>query len=125
MIFFSCPRPNITQESNAMRTICALLLTLLVAVTAYPQRQTGLTPELLRDLQQSCPADAYFRAARNALTQVDAQKISLDWQKLTGVDEHFSNKLKDEKITDQKSSGRCWMFSALNLFRRGAAKQLK
>jgi bleomycin hydrolase len=108
-----------------MRIMYPLLVTLLIALTAYAQRPTGLTPELLRDLQQSCPADAYFKSARNALTQVDGQKVSLDWQKLTSVDEYFSNKLRAEAITDQKSSGRCWMFSALNMFRRAAAQQLK
>jgi bleomycin hydrolase len=65
-----------------------------------------------------------FKSTQHALSQVDAQKISVDWQKVISVDEHFSNKLAGQKITDQKSSGRCWMFSALNIFRREATRAL-
>ncbi len=103
-------------------SVCSLVF--LIAASSPGQRQTGISPEVLRELQQSCPSDGYFRAAQNALTQVDVRKVSLNWQKLTGLDEHFSNTLPKEKITDQKSSGRCWMFSALNIFRRTAAKEL-
>jgi bleomycin hydrolase len=36
----------------------------------------------------------------------------------------FSNEIKTGKITNQKKSGRCWLFAALNLFRHKMEKDL-
>jgi bleomycin hydrolase len=36
----------------------------------------------------------------------------------------FSVKLDDWSVTNQKRSGRCWLFAALNLFRVGAMKKM-
>ena len=33
------------------------------------------------------------------------------------IDTHFSVETRKQSITDQKSSGRCWMFSGLNVLR--------
>ncbi len=97
----------------------------ILAATAPAQRSTGISPKMLEDLRTGCPADAQFRAAQNALAQTDGRKLTPDWEKINGVDPHFSTRLKDQKITDQKSSGRCWMFSALNILRPVATRTLK
>lgn len=102
------------------RIFCLLLLFPAIAVA-----QATLTPDLLEHLRRSCDADQRFRATHNALVQTDGRKLALDWEKIAGVDGHFSHRLGDEKITDQKSSGRCWMFSGLNIFRRAAVSSLK
>ena len=36
---------------------------------------------------------------------------------MTGMDTHFSVKVNSKGITDQKSSGRCWLFTGLNVMR--------
>ena len=33
------------------------------------------------------------------------------------IDTHFSDRVKAKGITDQKSSGRCWLFTGLNVLR--------
>ena len=45
-------------------------------------------------------------------------------EKLISIDSSFSIKLDDWKVTNQKSSGRCWLFATLNLFRPGTMKKL-
>jgi bleomycin hydrolase len=45
------------------------------------------------------------------------RKIAVDQELLRKTDEYFSVKLKEQKITDQKSTGRCWMFAGLNILR--------
>jgi bleomycin hydrolase len=96
----------------------------LAAHTAPAQNPAGISPDLLQDLQKSCPLDAHFRAVQNALSQTEGSRIATSWQLTTSVDGYFSHRLKEQKITDQKSSGRCWMFSALNTLRPVAARTL-
>ncbi len=40
------------------------------------------------------------------------------------VDRNFSTRLDDWGPTDQKSSGRCWLFAATNLLRFGVMRKL-
>ena len=96
----------------------------LAAFQGVAPAQTGIPPDMLRDLEKSCPVDAHFRAVQNALSQTDGSRIATSWQTTTGIDAYFSNRLKDQKITDQKSTGRCWMFSALNTLRPVAEQTL-
>ena len=105
------------------------LLALLAgaAVAACPllaHAQPGITADDLQDLRRSCTVDARFRSVQNALSQTDGSRIATSWHVTTGVDAYFSHRLKDQKITDQKSSGRCWMFSALNTLRPVAERTL-
>jgi len=106
------------------RTAFLLLSAALAASPATAQRQTGISPDLLREIEKSCVVDASFRAVQNALSQTEGSRIATSWQVTTGFDAYFSNRLKDQKITDQKSSGRCWMFSALNTLRPVAVRKL-
>jgi bleomycin hydrolase len=107
------------------RVIVTIALLFVLASTVLAQRLTGISPKMLEDLRTACPADAHFRATQNALAQTDGRKLTPDWQKINSVDPLFSTRLKDQKITDQKSSGRCWMFSALNILRPVAETSLK
>ncbi len=84
----------------------------------------GISPSLLQELRSSCPDDAAFHAAYNALAQNDGAKLALNRDRVNHIDEYFSNRLTDENVTDQKSSGRCWMFSGLNTLRPAARKSL-
>jgi len=103
-------------------TLAALALGLHAPGRA--QTQTGITPQLLGEMEGACVQDASFKSVQNSLAQVEASKVAADWQKMSSIDEHFSNKLADESVTEQKSTGRCWMFSGLNIFRRAAAQHL-
>jgi bleomycin hydrolase len=115
----------VQRRGEVMRTTFAVAVLLLSLLSlAFGQNGNAVTPQLLQEVENSCQPDAQFKSVQHALAQVDAKKISLNWQKMISVDAHFSNRLTDEKITDQKASGRCWMFSALNIFRRAAARSL-
>ena len=84
-----------------------------------------LTDKLIADMQADFSANGRHKIMQNAITHVSIRDLA--WQHdVVKDDEHvFSIKLDDWAVTDQKSSGRCWMFAALNLFRIGAAKKLK
>jgi bleomycin hydrolase len=91
---------------------------------ALPLLAQTLTPDRLAALEASCPQDAAFRALHHALVQEDGRKLALDWERINAMDGHFTRQIPDEPVANQKSSGRCWMFSGLNLFRRAGAKRL-
>jgi bleomycin hydrolase len=99
-------------------------LLLPALLIASPLLSQALTPDRLAQLAATCPQDPPFRALRNALSQNDGRKLAQDWARTTALDSHFSKRIPDEPVADQKASGRCWMFSGLNLFRRGAAARL-
>ncbi len=79
--------------------------------------QGELTPDLLsalRDGFKMTPAD---RACHNAVTNNDLSALALNRDIIRGSDGHFSHRIKSKGITNQKKSGRCWMFAGLNVLR--------
>ena len=67
--------------------------------------------------------DAYTKAMQNALSSNDITKLAWNRENVGTTDQFFTYRVEVSGITDQKSSGRCWMFSSLNLFRPMAMKQ--
>lgn len=53
----------------------------------------------------------------NAVTNNEINKLALNRQIISGEDGNFSHKIKTKGITNQRSSGRCWMFAGLNMMR--------
>ncbi|MCC7204215.1 MAG: hypothetical protein IT441_03990, partial [Phycisphaeraceae bacterium] len=84
----------------------------------------GLTAEQLRALDKSFAADPRWRRVQNAVTQTSVQNLAVSRDVLFKTDHTFSVQLDDWTPTNQKNSGRCWMFAALNLFRHGAMKKM-
>ncbi|MBM44313.1 MAG: aminopeptidase [Phycisphaerae bacterium] len=75
-------------------------------------------------LRNGFDANPKWRLAQNAVSQVSIDDVAMDRSIVTTTDYSFSTWLDDWKATNQKQSGRCWMFAALNLFRAGAMKKL-
>nr|MBC8491594.1 aminopeptidase [Candidatus Neomarinimicrobiota bacterium] len=82
------------------------------------QAQSGsISNEMLEKIQSSVQMDSYTRAMQNAVSNNDIKQLALNRSILTEVDHHFAYKIPISPITDQKSSGRCWLFTALNVIR--------
>ncbi len=71
------------------------------------------TDKLFADYQ----ADSKLRAVENAVTHNGLLKSLETRQSEMENDHAFSIDLTKDKVANQKSSGRCWMFAALNTFR--------
>ena len=65
------------------------------------------------------------RLMQNAVTHNGIDDVALNRQVVTGTDHTFSHFLDDWSVTNQKRSGRCWMFAGLNVFRPAAMKAMK
>ena len=86
--------------------------------------ERNLTPEQLELFEKEFASRPSYRVMQNAVTETPVAKIALDRQVVTSLDHSVSNLLDDWKVTNQKKSGRCWLFAGLNLLRVGAADKL-
>ncbi len=84
-----------------------------------------LTTDKLTNLRKDFESNPGYRLIQNAITKTTVDNIALNRSAVIGSDHSFSHKLDDWKATEQKSSGRCWIFAATNLLRVGAMKKMK
>ena len=82
----------------------------------------SVTNKQLKQLRSDFSNDPAAKVAQNAVTNGNLLDIALNRDLVQNIDSTFSIKLDDWKVTNQKSSGRCWLFATLNLFRPGTMK---
>src|SRR5687767_11021419 len=82
-----------------------------------------LSPETFSRLEGALDSPA-FRIVQNAVTQVTADDVALNRDVVFNTDHSFSHVLDDWAATNQKQTGRCWMFAGLNLMRVGAMQKM-
>ncbi|MBO2524088.1 MAG: aminopeptidase [Bacteroidetes bacterium] len=80
----------------------------------------GITPEMLSKIKSGYQNTPENKALRNAIVANDINKLAANADNSTAFDDHFSNKVNSKAVTDQKSSGRCWMFTGMNVMRSKA-----
>ncbi|MDR1623826.1 MAG: C1 family peptidase [Tannerellaceae bacterium] len=81
------------------------------------QTNGGISSEMLLQIKQSYQGTATDKALRNAITNNDINKLAVNLDNKNNFDTYFSDKVESKGITNQKSSGRCWLFTGLNVFR--------
>jgi len=98
-----------------------LLMVLLLPVFSALAQE--LTKGELDQIKSSFKKDVYTKAMQNALSSTDITQLAWNRENVGTTDQMFTYRVDVSGITDQKKSGRCWMFSSLNLFRPMAMKQ--
>jgi len=83
----------------------------------------GISKTEIEQIRSGFKKDAYTKAMQNALSSNDISKLAWNRENVGTVDQFFTYKVDVSGITDQKSSGRCWMFTSLNVFRPLVMKQ--
>ena len=84
----------------------------------------GVTEAELLSFKAGYDADPLRQAMTSALYQSDLSKLLCAPASSRDLSFKFSIDIKTMKATDQKSSGRCWLFAAANVLREYVAKQL-
>ncbi len=84
----------------------------------------SLSAGVLTELRDTAASDPALRIATNAVTSTDIDSVTLNRAAVTAVDPTTEVKLDSLGVTDQKQSGRCWMFAGLNVFRHRVAESL-
>lgn len=80
----------------------------------------GISPEVLTQLRNSYQNTPSDKAIRNAINNIDINQLTINNNNQNLNDTYFSNKVNTKSISDQKSSGRCWMFTGMNVLRAKA-----
>ena len=94
--------------------ICLCLATF---VSQAQKKEGGISDKMLREIekeQQLTPAD---KALMNAIAANAIDDVAVNHQNAGALDTHFSIETRKQSITDQQKSGRCWMFSGMNVLR--------
>ena len=99
-----------------MKKHITFALLFAAALTAQAQ-QGGISGEMLNQIKQSYKATPADKAIRNALGGTSINTLALNQENRADFDTEFSHKVLSKGITDQQSSGRCWLFTGLNVLR--------
>jgi bleomycin hydrolase len=97
---------------------------LLASLTVSAQtKDGGITKQMLQQIEKQNAPTASDRALRNALAANAIDALAKNQKNAGALDTYFNIETKKQSITNQKSSGRCWMFSGMNVLRANFAKR--
>ena len=100
-----------------MKRITATMLSLaLCSAAAMAQNKGSITSEMLAKFRQT-NVSSENKALGNALFATDINTLTRNAANPAAQNKYFSDYVKSKGITDQKSSGRCWLFTGLNVLR--------
>lgn len=103
-------------------------LTLIMAIMAalgfgLQAQNGGIDAAMLQKIKESYKPSISDRALRNALSRNDINKLAASADNEARFNADFSHRVKTKGITNQESSGRCWLFTGLNVLRAQAIEQ--
>ena len=103
----------------------ALGLCLALATTAGAQsKQGGISAQMLQNIEKAQTGSAAAnKALFNALASNSIDNLAKNFANRASFDTNFSVETPKQSIHNQKSSGRCWMFSSFNVLRSDYARQ--
>ena len=103
--------------------IAVLLLLLTMNILAADKTEGAINNEMLKRLNESVKMDDYTKAIQNAVANNEISKLAFNSDLLNKIDEHFAHRIEIKGITDQKNTGRCWLFTGLNVLRPKVIKK--
>ncbi|SET02206.1 bleomycin hydrolase [Prevotella sp. kh1p2] len=95
-------------------------MAVMLAAAGSLQAQTkdgGISPQMLRQVENAQQTTAADKALFNAIASNSIDDLARNHAVQGDFDTHFSIETPRQSIHNQKSSGRCWMFSGLNVLR--------
>jgi len=101
------------------------IISVMPGLTGYLAGAQSIGHAELKEIQGSFVKDASTKAIQNALTHNrDIKSFTYNAEKDGKIDHYFKYRCDVRGITNQLSSGRCWMFTSMNVLRPGVMKQL-
>ncbi|MCL3778772.1 biotin transporter BioY [Prolixibacteraceae bacterium JC049] len=90
---------------------------LLFSGVAANAQKGAINAQELESIRGSFKKDAYTTAMQNALMNNDIKKLAFNHDNQNTLDHQFKYRVNVKGITNQRSSGRCWMFTSMNVLR--------
>ena len=78
---------------------------------------------MLNRIRKGYENNAADKAIRNALNTTSLTVLAENAANQAMMDTHFSDRVPTKGITNQKQSGRCWLFTGLNVLRAAAIRE--
>ena len=99
-------------------------LAVAICMTATVNAQMGgISPKMLGEIQKQNKMTPAENAIANAIAANSIDNLAQNRNNAAELYTYFSVETPKQTITDQKSSGRCWMFSGMNVLRANFAKR--
>lgn len=99
------------------KLFCAFLLLASPSFLSADTAKGGINEAMLQRIRSSYQPTPSEMALSNALRNVDIDVLATSADNKNRIDDNFSHRVKSKGITNQKSSGRCWLFTGLNVLR--------
>lgn len=107
---------------NRQQLFLAVALALATTVSAQT-KDGGISRQMLGEIQKSHAVTTESKALTNAIATNSIDNLAMNHANAGELDTYFSVETKEQSITDQQSSGRCWMFSGFNVLRANFAQK--
>lgn len=97
-----------------MKKTIIIFLSLFLGLQAWSQ---SINHEDIKKMAAQLDTNPAKTALTNAISNNSIQKLALNQENKGKVNFFINTKVETKGITNQKSSGRCWMFTGLNVLR--------
>ena len=97
--------------------ICIIACLICLTQVNAQEGKGGISKNMLLEISKTYQYTPAEKAIHNAIANNDINKLALNASNAGNIDTYFSHKVNTKGITNQKSSGRCWMFSGMNVLR--------
>lgn len=101
---------------------CGLMA--LSLTTQAQNKDGGIDKQMMQKISASHNFSA-SRAISNAIATNSIDNLARNFRNSGAIDTHFNVETPKQNIHDQQSSGRCWLFSGLNVLRSNFARKHK
>ncbi len=97
--------------------MCLFSLSLFTPNLFAQNSEAAISEQQLAEIKSSFKLDGPTRAIMNAVSNNNIRNLALNRELVGKTDHFFAHRIKTNAITNQKSSGRCWLFTSLNVLR--------
>lgn len=111
--------------NNKLKATAFLLCCLTLTAHAQTAKDGGISETMLQRIEKTGAPTTESRALFNAIATNSIDNLAKNFKNSGPVDKYFSVETPKQSIHDQKSSGRCWLFSGLNVLRANFAREHK
>lgn len=108
---------------NKTKTLTASIVITALSLPFFAWGEGNITPEMLQKYRQSISNEPATKAIRNAMAHSSISDLATDISTLASVNDDFTYTVPTKGITDQQSSGRCWLFTGMNVLRAKAIQK--
>ncbi|MFO7916052.1 MAG: C1 family peptidase [Candidatus Krumholzibacteriales bacterium] len=105
------------MNRNLFTLAAALAISSIILSGPVLAGEKEITPGLIEELRKSIEEDRSIQALVNAVSNNDLKDLVFNNQFHREHNDLFNFKIETSGITDQKQSGRCWLFAGFNVMR--------